>query len=231
MKNKINQISVSNLTKKFVQSDKEITILNNISYAFNHSKMYAIKGISGSGKSTLLFLIAGLDKPDSGKIFYDNVEINALKEQEKNKVLNQEIGLIFQYPYLIPELNVLENVIIKGLIAGKTLDECYEKGHLLLKQFRIEDKIFASSMALSGGEQQRVALARALFNDPSFILADEPTAHLDRKNADDVINYLIDYSQNNKAGLILSSHDENIINKMNVILELQDGGLHVNENF
>ncbi|MCL4360841.1 ABC transporter ATP-binding protein [Candidatus Dependentiae bacterium] len=231
MKNKINQISLINLTKKFIQTDKELKILNNVSYTFNHNKMYAIKGISGSGKSTLLFLIAGLDKPDSGQIMYDNQDINKLKESEKNKILNQEIGLIFQYPYLIPELNVLENVVIKGLVSGKNFDECYEKGKMLLKQFNIEEKAFSSAMALSGGEQQRVALARALFNEPSFILADEPTAHLDRKNADDVINYLINYSKLHNIGLIVSSHDENIVNKMDVILELKDGGLHANETF
>lgn len=229
MKNKINQISISHLTKKFIQAEKELKILSNVSYTFDN-KMYAIKGVSGSGKSTLFFLIAGLDKPDSGKIFYNDKDISILKNQEKNRILNQEIGLIFQYPYLIPELNVLENIIIKGLISGKTEDQCYETGNQLLKQFKIEDKIYSSPRALSGGEQQRVALARALFNDPSFILADEPTAHLDRKNADVVINYLIDYVKNNEIGLIISSHDENIVNKMDVILELKDGGLNVIKN-
>ncbi len=227
----ISKITLKNISKNFKTQDTEVIVLKNIDFEFKQGVSYAIRGVSGSGKSTLLFIIAGLEPASAGEVFFDNFDLSAGNEKEKSKILQEKIGIVFQSPYLIDELSVLENVALKGIIEKKSLSEFTKQANLILQELGISDKKNLSTKLLSGGQQQRVAVARAIFNNPHFILADEPTAHLDKENGKNIINILKRYQTNNNSGLILSSHDPEVADMMDVILELQNGKLHEIQTF
>ena len=172
-----------------------------------------------------MFLLAGLEKPTSGNVIYNNQDITLFSDAQQNNFRQNEIGLIFQSPHLITELTVLENIIIRGLIRNDPIDACKEKAILFLEQFGLKNKANMLPYTLSGGEQQRIAIIRAIFNKPSFLLADEPTAHLDKENCHAIINALRTYQSTHSMGLIISSHDPFVISQMDVILEVKDGYL------
>lgn len=214
MYNKNSLIKIINLNKIFKEGCKYITVLENINLEFYNNSSYAIKGISGSGKSTLLYLLAGLDKPTSGKIYFNSKDIDKFTESEKQKYLNQDIGFIFQEPYLLKELTVIENVMLKGLINKLDFKIAKKQAQDLLNLVNLTTKINCYPALLSGGEQQRVAIARALFNKPKFLLADEPTAHLDPKNRETIINLLLDLQKKYSLGLIIATHDSYISERL-----------------
>lgn len=223
----LSSIQAFKITKTFNDSLKKINVLNDLSYNFGKDATYAITGISGSGKSTFLSILSGLESPDHGQVLYDNQNIFGLSDKQKNKILSQDIGLVFQFPYLIPELTVFENIIIKSLISGQEGREIDTKVDEYLEIFGISDKKNSLPKSLSGGQQQRVALARALISQPSFLIADEPTAHLDRQNAAQIIDLLLDCKKRWHMGIILSSHDPEIVERMDHIIELVNGNLNI----
>lgn len=218
-----NQLIMRNITKSYEQGTAKIAVLKGVSVTFAQGDSYAITGISGSGKSTLIHLLAGLDKPSSGSIFFNEQDINAFQEDKKSSFLNKSIGLVFQYPYLIKELSILENVMIKGLIAGIPHQECANQAALLLDQVGLSSKKDSYPGQLSGGQQQRVALARALMNRPDFLLADEPTGNLDLQTGIAIIDLIVKAQKEWGMGLIISSHDEYVAQKMATVYELKDG--------
>lgn len=219
MKNII--ISVQSISKSFISTK----VLHTITQQFEQRYTYAISGFSGSGKSTLLHIIAGLERPDRGKVFYNARDLTQYSHREKEQFFNKEVGLIFQLPYLIDELTVIENVLCKAFIGGQPLDESYEKAKQLLNELGIGEKLSDFPRSLSGGQQQRVALARALLNKPAFLLADEPTGNLDETTGRSIIEILLRYHKEYGMGLIISSHDEYVIQKMDTILVLNNGFL------
>ena len=164
----------------------------------------------GAGKSTLLHLLAGFESPTYGKVAFSGADVV------------QQVGVVFQVPHLLDELSVVENVMVQGLIAKKAYDECYDKASELLAKVGLAEKASQQPRSLSGGEQQRVAVVRALFSEPSFILADEPTAHLDGKTAELLLDLILSYKH---AGLIMVSHDESSALKLDHMLYLTDGTL------
>ncbi len=220
-----NNLAVCDVFKNYVQGNSIVPVLKGVSATFEQGKSYAITGVSGSGKSTLIHLLAGLDVPSQGTVHYDGQDINSFAESQKSNFLNKTIGLVFQSPYLIKELSVLENVMIKGLIAGRSSAECKDGAVQLLKNVGLEEKIYGYPGQLSGGQQQRVALARALMNKPQFLLADEPTGNLDPQTAQTILDLIIAAQKEWGMGLIISSHDRFVTDRMETVLEVKDGKL------
>jgi|ERR1700733_4245081 len=223
----INGLVCKNISKSYGQGADSLPVLRDITVSFASGCSYAITGASGSGKSTFLHLIAGLDTPCSGSVLFNNNNIYALSSQQKNIFLNTTIGLVFQSPYLIKELSVLENVMLKGLIAGKSFADCKQEAKDLLCTVKLEDKIFAMPGQLSGGQQQRVALARALMNKPVFLLADEPTGNLDENTAKEILEFLLQIQKEWGLGLIISTHSAAITERMEIIYGINNGRLEL----
>lgn len=216
------RIKVVNLKKNFKSEGVDLCILNDMNFEFEQGVGYAIQGISGVGKTTLINIISGLDVPSAGSIFYDEYNIH---EARNNKLPNNSIGLIFQESYLLNELTISENVMIKGLINKQA--NCGPLANELLEMVQLKNKSDKYPHQLSGGEQQRVSIARALFNKPKILIADEPTAHLDKENKKMVIDLLLNFKKDYNLGLIISTHDPMVAEAMDVKLEIQSGKLTI----
>jgi ABC-type lipoprotein export system ATPase subunit len=214
-----------NIKKEFIQGDAKLEVLKGISATFEQGKSYAIIGPSGSGKSTFMHILAGIDDPNEGAVTFNGFDINIFSADQRKLFLTESIGLVFQLPYLIQELTVLENVMLKGLIEGRSAEECKHQAQELLLKVGLTGKDDAHPFSLSGGEQQRVALARALFNKPAFLLADEPTGNLDIHNGKLIVELLHACQQEWNMGIIVSSHDAYVAEGMETILRMEDGEL------
>lgn len=220
-------LCAQNLKKSFAQGQGTLHVINDITVRFVQGQSYAITGVSGSGKSTFMHLLAGLDSPTSGTISYNNTDLATLDQAARMNFLNKQIGLVFQEPYLIRELSVLENCMIKGLIADESSKLEIERAMALLTTAGLADKTYCKPASLSGGQQQRVALIRAIFNKPAFLLADEPTGSLDEDTGQEIINLLLQCQKEWNMGLIISSHDPNVFNRMEHIYHLHNGQLEL----
>ena len=218
-------LATQKISKTFTQGAQEITILKDINCTFVQKKSYAITGISGSGKSTFIHILAGLDSPTTGTVLFNNSSLQNFSPAQREQFLNKSIGLVFQSPHLLKELSVIENIIIPGLIKGLTRSDCETKGIELLKKIELLAKKDSKIGELSGGQQQRVAVARALFNEPAFLIADEPTGNLDLATGKSIINLLLLCQEEWGMGIIISSHDEYVAQKMNEVYELSNGKL------
>jgi len=217
------QIVANKVTKQFGKGTARLEVLKGITAQFRQGKTYAITGVSGTGKSTLLHILAGIDEPSSGHVLYNGTSISKFSAAERATFFNAAIGLVFQQPYLIRELSVLENVMLKSLIKGSSGAECEERALQLLNKTGLKNKAYSRPSALSGGQQQRVAIIRALFNNPAFLLADEPTGNLDIQTGKDIVDFLIDCQAEWNMGIIVSSHDTYVAQKMDVVYKLEKG--------
>lgn len=217
-------LRVQQVSKQFIPA---ALILNNISVVFTQGTTYAITGASGSGKSTLLHILSGLDVPTHGHVYLNDTCIDTLDKRLHSQLLQESFGLVFQLPYLIAELSVVENVMLKGIISGQSRDTCLEKAHKLLTRIGLESKAEANPLSLSGGQQQRVAIARALFNKPVFLFADEPTGNLDEKTGHAIIDFLLECQQQWGMGMIISSHDAYVAQAVQHVLHLHEGQLTI----
>lgn len=209
--------------KTYLQGSNTIGVLKGVSAHFKQGHTYAITGPSGSGKSTLMHLLAGLDTPTQGSIWFNDIDINTLSSAGKEAFLANSLGLVFQLPYLISEFSVLENVMLKGMIGGKITQNSQEEAYSLLDKVNLSHKALSNPLALSGGEQQRVALARALFNKPAFLLADEPTGNLDVVTGKVIVELLLSCQEKWGMGIVVSSHDAYVCERMHHVLHLEDG--------
>jgi lipoprotein-releasing system ATP-binding protein len=218
-------LCADHVEKYFIQDNRQIAVLKDVTVSFCQGTTYAITGQSGAGKSTLMHLLAGLDIPTAGTITYQNTNIAQLPEAARIQFLNKSIGLVFQRPYLISELSVLENIIVPGMIAGIDRIACHDRGLYLLGQVDLAQKAASKPLSLSGGQQQRVALARALFNAPAFLLADEPTGNLDENMGKAIVDLLCTWSKKHGMGLIISTHDQSVVKRMEVVYHLSHGEL------
>ncbi len=214
-------LKVENLTKTYGKKDTEVKALDNISFSVNKGEFIAIVGASGSGKSTLLHLIGGVDKPTSGKVYINGKDIYSLSKDEIAIFRRNEIGLIYQFYNLIPILNVKENITLPCDLEGKKVDE--KRLDDIIQMLGLEDRKEHLPNELSGGQQQRVAIGRALINNPSIILADEPTGNLDSRASKEIIDLLKNSNKKYNQTILLITHDENIAKQADRIITIQDG--------
>jgi ABC-type lipoprotein export system ATPase subunit len=217
------RLIASNVFKNFGDDDKICHVLRGVSVEFGNGVSYAIRGVSGSGKSTLMHILGGLDVPSDGTVTFNGKDIYKLKQREKEIYLNQTMGFVFQFHYLVKELTVLENVMLVGLVKGESKKKCRIRAFELLEIMGLLGKESNYPGELSGGEQQRVSIARAIFNKPSFLLADEPTGNLDSDNAKNVVDLMIKAKDEWGMGVVICSHDPDVYNRMEVVYTLHDG--------
>lgn len=216
-------LKVQNLTKKYGKKDTEVVALDDVSFSVSKGEFVAIVGASGSGKSTLLHLIGGVDKPTSGKVFIDGTDIYALNNDNLAIFRRRQIGLIYQFYNLIPILNVKENITLPCDLDGQKIDEKHLNEILYI--LGLEKRVNHLPNELSGGQQQRVSIGRAIINNPSIVLADEPTGNLDSKASKEIMDLLKLSNKKYNQTLIVITHDEKIALEADRIITIQDGKL------
>lgn len=214
-------LKVENLTKKYGKKDTLVTALDNVSFSVEKGEFVAIVGASGSGKSTLLHLIGGVDKPTSGKVFIDGTDIYKLDNDNLAIFRRRKVGLIYQFYNLIPILNVKENITLPCDLDGEKVDE--KRLNEILYILGLDKRSEHLPNQLSGGQQQRVSIGRAIINNPSIVLADEPTGNLDSKASREIMDLLKVYNKKYKQTLVVITHDENIALEADRIITMQDG--------
>lgn len=220
-------LETQDLTRHYTQSDEVITAVNRVNLKVHEGDFVAIVGASGSGKSTLLHLLAGLDRPNAGQIFVRGENITAMNEDELSRFRGNFLGMVFQSHNLLPQFTALENILIPTLMCRKP-DGAYEETlKKLVSALGIADRLHHLPSELSGGQQQRVAIARALINMPHIVFADEPTGNLDRANAEEVLELLLETKQMLHQTLVMVTHDLSIAERADRIFRMDDGKLTV----
>ncbi|MCR1850926.1 ABC transporter ATP-binding protein [Paraclostridium sordellii] len=209
------------LKKIYGKGDSEVRAIDGVDLEIQPHKFTAIIGQSGSGKSTLLHCMAGLDKPTSGKVFMDDLDLYTLNDDKLSKIRSEEFGFIFQSYNLIPVINIYDNIILPISLSGKKVDKKYIEDLTLKLGLKSQIKKFPNE--LSGGQQQRVAIARALANKPSIIFADEPTGNLDSKTTKEVMDLLKFCVDEYKQTLVMITHNDEIAESADNIITISDG--------
>ncbi len=218
-------IAIKNITKIYKQNKIETRALNNVNLEINNKELTVFYGPSGSGKTTLLNIIGSLDSPSSGSLEINGEDITKMSSTKLSKFRLENIGFVFQSYNLFPVLTALENVGIGLELKGLSKDEVHERSLKALKDVGLKEFYKRKPKELSGGQQQRVAVARALVGKPSLILGDEPTANLDSKNSESLIETLKEMKEKYNTTVILSSHDEMVIKKAERAIMLKDGAV------
>lgn len=214
-------IEVKNLSKHFEQNTLPLKVLENLSFKVSEGEKLGLVGASGSGKSTLLHIICGLEKPDSGKVIIKGRDITNLNVNERSLLRNREIGFVYQFHHLLPDLNTIENIALPAMLSGVNQEEAFAHALILLDQVNLKGKEQNNPTQLSGGERQRVAIARSMSNKPSCLIMDEPTGNLDSKNVDNFMNLLFDMAVDSKTSLIIATHDTNVSGRLDSLLSLE----------
>ena len=221
-------IQTKNLKKKFNLSNKEdLVIFDNLNLSYFNNSITSIVGPSGCGKSTLLNILGLLDSDFSGDYIFQGKKINGMSGNILSTIRNQKIGFVHQFFHLIPELSVLENIILPGLINNNIESLVSKEAYILLDSFEMTDKKNIKPNKLSGGEQQRVAIARSLINKPHLILADEMTGNLDEKTADNIIIFFLKFIKKHSISLIYATHNNKYADMANDQYELTNKGLQL----
>ncbi len=218
-----NIVRVTNVTKTFQLGKIAVHALKGVDLEIPTGQYVSIMGPSGSGKSTLFNMIGGLDKPTTGKVYIDEVDVSQLDAYELAWLRCRKIGYIFQTFNIIQVMTALENVTLPMTFAGMRNDEAIEKAMGLLDLVGLGDRFQHKPFELSGGQQQRVAIARALANDPAIILADEPTGNLDLKTGEEIINLLQNLSHERDVTVISATHDIKMLNVSDLVVWIRDG--------
>ncbi len=216
-------IKVENLSKVYNTTAVPVHALNKVTVEFEKGEFTAIVGPSGSGKTTFLNMVGGLDKPSEGSIVVDGLNINTLKGSQLVEFRLHHIGFVFQAYNLIPVFTALENVEFIMLLQGVPREERQQRAKELLTAVGLADRMHSRPHQLSGGQQQRVAVARALASRPQFVLADEPTANLDSRSADELLNLMEDLNHQYGMTFIFSTHDARVIKRARRVITLRDG--------
>ena len=217
-------IKLTKITKKFFNADKSITVLKNISLRINKGELISLTGPSGSGKSTLLHIIALLDKPSSGEVFFKNKSFSKANDDEKDLVRKRGISIIYQQNNLLSDFTALENVAIPLVNNGFSWIEAVKKATEILNLVNLSKRVKHFPSELYGGEQQRVAVARALITEPDLILADEPTGSLDRKTANEIFSLFLKIKSKKRA-ILYATHNRELTKKADYKLNLLDGNI------
>ena len=216
-------VKVEQLFKTYGNGAKQVEVLRGIDLVFFQGERVAIVGASGVGKTTLLHILGTLDRPTSGKIFYQGKDVFTLNERELAYFRNREIGFVFQFHHLLPEFSALENTMMPCLIQGMSKKEGASRAETILSLVGLKDRLPHKPGELSGGEQQRVAVARALVMEPKMLLADEPTGNLDAKTGEAVFDMLQEINQMKGITLIVVTHNLRLAERMSRQVLLIDG--------
>ena len=219
-----NLIKIKNLTKNFINDKLVVKVLKNLNLELEMGNIVALIGPSGSGKSTLLHLIALLDKPTTGNISILGKETFNITEDKKNKIIRDNISIIFQNNNLLSDFTAIENVAMPLIIRNNSYSDSIQKAEKFLKKVNLSHRLSHFPSDLSGGEQQRVAIARSLIADTKIILADEPTGNLDVKNSNEVFSYFLKLKQKNKI-ILIATHNREIAKKADYTLSISDGNI------
>lgn len=214
-------LRVENLSKSYGKGEAKVDALKNINLSIKKGEFVAIVGPSGSGKSTLLHLLGGVDKPTSGNVFINDINIYDLKEKDLAIFRRRNIGLIYQFYNLIPVLTVKENILLPAELDNREIDKEYLED--LLKTLDLKERENPLPSELSGGQQQRTSIGRALINRPSIVLADEPTGNLDSKNSKEIVELLKVSVKKYNQTLIMITHDTNIALQADRVITIEDG--------
>lgn len=219
----LKMLKIENLSKTFGENTNKVEALKNITFSVNKGEFISIIGASGSGKSTLLHLISGIDKPTSGKISIQDEDISKYNMNQLTVFRRRHIGVIYQFYNLVPILTVRENIELPIRLDSRRIEE--KKIKYIIDLLNLTGKENYLPAQLSGGEQQRVAIGRAIINNPSIILADEPTGNLDTKNSDEIMEYLKYSNKKYNQTIIMVTHNEKIALKSDRIIKIQDGSI------
>jgi len=211
------------INKSFTNNGASVSALIDIDLTVQTGETVGIIGVSGSGKSTLLHLMGALDRPSSGNLYLKNINLFGYNDDELSYKRNNEIGFVFQFHYLLPEFNALENVMMPCLVNGMKKKEAESKAREILNRVGLTQRLHHKPGELSGGEQQRVSVARAVVLKPEVILADEPTGNLDLKTGLSIIDLFLKLNHEDGITLIIVTHDQNIAGKLGRIITLSDG--------
>ncbi len=220
-------LRVENLVKTYGKGEGEVRALDGVSFTVQRGEFVAIIGPSGSGKSTLLHILGGVDRPTEGRVLMDGQDIYTKTEEQLAVFRRREVGLIYQFYNLIPVLNVTENMTLPVLLDGRPVND--QRLEELLTILGLKGREGHLPNQLSGGQQQRVSIGRALMNDPLVVLADEPTANLDTKNSQEIIELLKMSNRQYRQTLLIITHDENIALQADRIIALEDGRIKRDE--
>ncbi len=198
-------------------------VLKGVSLAVEEGEVVALVGSSGAGKSTLLQILGTLDQPDKGKIIFEGQEVTKLSERYQAAFRNKSLGFVFQFHHLLPEFTALENVSMPAWIAGKDPNEIKERASSLISRLGLSDRKHHRPSQLSGGELQRIAVVRAMINQPSIVLADEPSGNLDTKNSEALYELIFELAHSTKVSFLIATHDMKLAAKADRTLHIQDG--------
>ncbi|HKS96641.1 MAG TPA: ABC transporter ATP-binding protein [Terriglobia bacterium] len=218
-------LKVENLTKIFRSGEEEVVVFEDLNFEVHPGELVALVGESGSGKSTLLYLLAALDTPTRGEVYFRGERVGRFSAEERAAYRNARLGFVWQMHYLLPEFTALENVVLPQLIGGCGASEARARGKELLAEVGLAKAFERRVGELSGGEQQRVALARALANRPALLLADEPTGNLDHRTSERVMTVLEELHRNHGLTSVIATHNLELAQRADRLLSLADGKL------
>lgn len=211
--------------KNYYDGQLNVQVLDNLTLQVDKGRSIGIVGASGSGKSTMLHILGGLDKPTSGRVSLMGQDLSQLSQKQLSGLRNQYLGFVYQFHHLLPEFSALENVMMPLLIGKRPKEQARERALLMLEKVGLKDRVLHRPGELSGGERQRAAIARALVTDPACLLADEPTGNLDRKNALNILDMMMELKQELGTALVVVTHDDEMAARFDRVLNMTDGAL------